>query len=74
MNQKENNELRRRFRADKSNISRIYGCFVNTKKEIVAYIDSSLGMMKQEEAVLIPGAVLMTLSAEEASAALEARK
>lgn len=50
MNQKEINELRRRFRADKSNISRIYGCFVNTKKEIVAYIDSSLGMMKQEEA------------------------
>ncbi len=50
MNQKEINELRRRFRADKSNISRIYGCFVNTKKEIVAYIDSSIGMMKQEEA------------------------
>lgn len=49
MNQKEINELRRRFRADKSNISRIYGCFVNTNKEIVAYIDSSLGMLKQEE-------------------------
>ena len=50
MNQKEINELRRRFRADKSNISRIYGCFVNTKREIVAHIDSSLGVMKQEEA------------------------
>ena len=49
MNQKEISELRRRFRADKSNISRIYGCFVNTNKEIVAYIDSSLGMLKQEE-------------------------
>lgn len=49
MNQKEINELRRRFRADKSNISRIYGCFVNTNKEIVTYIDSSLGMLKQEE-------------------------
>ena len=49
MNQKEINELRRRFRADKSNISRIYGCFVNTNKEIVAYIDSSLGMLKEEE-------------------------
>ena len=49
MNQKELSELRRRFRADKSNISRIYGCFVNTNKEIVAYIDSSLGMLKQEE-------------------------
>lgn len=49
MNQKEINELRRRFRADRNNISRIYGCFVNTNKEIVAYIDSSLGMLKQEE-------------------------
>ena len=49
MNQKEINELRRRFRADKSSISRIYGCFVNTNKEIVAYIDSSLGILKQEE-------------------------
>ena len=49
MNQKEINELRRRFRADKSNISRIYGCFVNTNQEIVAYIDSSLGMLKEEE-------------------------
>ena len=34
MNQKGINELRRRFRADRSNISRIYGCFVNIKKEI----------------------------------------
>ena len=49
MNQKEINELRRRFRADKNNISRLYGCFVNTNKEIVAYIDTSLGMLKQEE-------------------------
>ena len=49
MNQKEINELRRRFRADKSSISRIYGCFVNTNKEIVAYIDTSLGVLKQEE-------------------------
>ena len=49
MNQKEISELRRRFRADKSNISRIYGCFVNTNKEIVAYIDSSLGLLKEEE-------------------------
>lgn len=50
MNQKEINELRRRFRADRSNISRVYGCFVNTKREIVAYIDSSLGILKEEEA------------------------
>lgn len=50
MNQKEVSELRRRFRADKSAISRIYGCYVNCNKEVVAYLDESLGMMAQEEA------------------------
>lgn len=29
MTQKEINEIKRRFRADKSAISRIYGCYVN---------------------------------------------
>ena len=62
MNQKEISELRRRFRADKSNISRIYGCFVNTKKEIVAYIDSSLGMLKEEEAEIYLGRLKKCLS------------
>ena len=62
MNQKEINELRRRFRADKSNISRIYGCFVNTKREIVAHIDSSLGVMKQEEAEIYPARLKKCLS------------
>ncbi len=62
MNQKEINELRRRFRADKSSISRIYGCFVNTNKEIVAYIDSSLGILKQEEAEIFLGRLKKCLS------------
>ncbi len=62
MNQKEINELRRRFRADKSNISRIYGCFVNTNREIVAHIDSSLGIMKQEEAEVYLGRLKKCLS------------
>ena len=30
MNQKELNELRRRFRLDKNNFSRVYGCYVNS--------------------------------------------
>ena len=33
MNQKEINELRRRFRPEKSAISRVYGCYVNSGKE-----------------------------------------
>ena len=36
MNQKELSELRRRWRLDKNAVSRIYGCFVNSAKEIVA--------------------------------------
>lgn len=50
MNQKEISELRRRFRTEKSAISRIYGCYVNSGKEIVSDLDESLGMMPQEEA------------------------
>ena len=50
MIQKELNELRRRWRPEKSAVSRIYGCFVNSSKEIVSDLDESLGMMPQEEA------------------------
>ena len=41
MNQNELKEIRRRFRPDKDNISRIYGCYVNAAKEIVTRIVES---------------------------------
>lgn len=47
---KELNELRRRWKPDKNAINRIYGCFVNSNKEIITDLDESLGMMTQEEA------------------------
>ena len=50
MNQKEISELKRRFRADKNAIGRIYGCYVSGKKEVISYIDEPLGMMPLEEA------------------------
>ncbi len=50
MNQKEVSELRRRWRPEKSAVSRIYGCFVNSGKKIVSDLDESLGAMPQEEA------------------------
>ena len=50
MNQKEVSELRRRFRPDKNAVSRIYGCYVNSNREIVSYLDESLGSMPQDEA------------------------
>ena len=49
MNQKELNELRRRFRPDKNNFSRIYGCYVNSNREIISWVDTSMGLMRQEE-------------------------
>ena len=50
MNLKELSELRRRWRPEKSAVSRIYGCFVNSSKEIICDLDEPLGRMPQEEA------------------------
>ena len=50
MNKKEVNELRRRWKPHKNAVSRLYGCFVNSNREIVADLDESLGLMLQEEA------------------------
>ena len=52
MNQKEVSELRRRFRPEKNAISRVYGCYVNGNREIVSYLDTSLGLMPEEEVEL----------------------
>ena len=43
MNQKELNELRRRFRLDRTGFNRVYGGFVNGNKEIVSDLDESVG-------------------------------
>ena len=50
MKEKEIAEIRRRYRSDKSNISRICGCYVDSKKEIISEFDQSLGMMTEEDA------------------------
>jgi hypothetical protein len=62
MNQKEVSELRRRFRAEKSAISRIYGCYVNSKREIIAQLDLSLGNLQQREVEQYLGLVKKALS------------
>lgn len=49
MNQKELGEIRRRFRPDHNNIQHIYGCYVNTNKEIITSFDESLGLLTQTE-------------------------
>ena len=49
MNQKELSEIRRRFAPDKNNIGKIYGCYVNSNKEIISYLDESLGILPEPE-------------------------
>ena len=62
MNQKEIREIKKRFNPDKDSISRIYGCYVNTAREIVTTLDMSVGLMEQEEAELYFKLLKKTLS------------
>lgn len=62
MNEKEISEIRRRFRADKSNISRIRGCYVNENKEIVSEFNQSLSIMAQDESEEMLAVLKKTLS------------
>ncbi|MBQ4600409.1 MAG: DUF4317 domain-containing protein [Oscillospiraceae bacterium] len=50
MNTKEIGELRRRVRRDRSNMTAIYGCYVNDNKEIVSEFRQSTAMMSENEA------------------------
>lgn len=49
MNQKELSEIRRRIRPEHNSIQHIYGCYVNSNKEIIASIDESMGLITREE-------------------------
>ncbi len=50
MNEKEIGEIRRHLRRDRSNMTAIYGCYVNENKEIIAEYRASTGMMSENEA------------------------
>ena len=50
MNTKEIGEIRRRQRRDRSNMTAIYGCYVNENKEIITEFQQSIGMMPENEA------------------------
>ena len=62
MNEKEIAELRRRFRADKSSISRVRGCYVNEKRGIISQFDQSLGILGQTESEQLLATLRKTLS------------
>ena len=50
MNEKEIGEIRRHLRRDRSNMTAIYGCYVNPQKEIITEFHQSLGIMPENEA------------------------
>ena len=50
MNDKENGEIRRHTRRDRSNMTAIYGCFVNNMKTVLSQFRLSTGTMSENEA------------------------
>lgn len=61
MNQKELNEIRRRLQPDKNTIGKIYGCYVNTTKQIIARIEESTALMPELEMQKYMGILRATL-------------
>ena len=62
MNEKEIGEIRRRVRRDRSNMTAIYGCYVNSQKEIISEFKQSVGMMSENEAEKYFGTMKRVLS------------
>lgn len=62
MNEKEIAEIRRRYRADRSGISRVRGCYVDTEKKIISRFNHLLGTLSQEESESLLGLFKKTLS------------
>ena len=50
MNTREIGEIRRHTRRDRSNMTAIYGCYVNSQNEIVSEFKQSTGIMPENEA------------------------
>ena len=49
MNDKEIGEIRRRQRRDRSNMTHIFGCYVNDNREIITEFRQSTGIMPENE-------------------------
>ena len=49
MNEREVSELRRRFRPDKTNITKLCGCYVSDKGEILSQFTTSIALMLEDE-------------------------
>lgn len=62
MNQKELREIRRRIRPEHNNIHKIYGCYVNSNREIISTLEESVGLLSETESEKYFGLLKKTLS------------
>lgn len=62
MIEKEISEIRRHLRRERSNITAVYGCYVNENKEIISEFRQSTGMMPENESDKFFGLLRRTLS------------
>lgn len=62
MNNKEIGEIRRRLRRERSNITAIYGCYVNENREIISQFRQSTGIMPENESEKYFGLLRRALS------------
>jgi len=62
MNEKEVAELRRRFKAERSAITHVLGCYVNTNGEIISRFDQPMSMLTQDESERLLTLLRKTLS------------
>ena len=62
MNEKEIGEIRRHLKRERSNITAIYGCYVNTNGEIISQFRQSTGLMPENESDKYYGVLRKVLS------------
>ncbi len=62
MNTREIGEIRRHIRRERSNMTHLYGCYINENKEIISEFKLSTGMMSENEGEKYFGLLKRTLS------------
>ena len=62
MNEKEIGEIHRHLKRERSNITAIYGCYVNTNQEIISQFRQSTGLMPENESDKYYGVLRKVLS------------
>ena len=62
MTEKEISEIRRRWKADHCNVTRVLGCYVNEKREIISEFNQSTAMLSETESDELLSVLRKTLS------------